>query len=289
MSRLAKVLGQQGLRVVLLVAILGFSGVMLGLAAGYPVSRIEFEDSDAVRLDQGRLAGEVDPAAALVIAEDLELGWEPGDPALGAFGLLGAEFCGESVALPTALSDTETAVFANPSDESFLISQAVRLDRWQSATDYVRKVSSAVGSCEQFFREGPDGSRVQVDITDGEGTPPITDYVTRTFVTEDGGSLQTWSMMAVGDVVVMLMYAGPTRSQEGLLSTLEERILARVDPEDFAAGGVTTTTSTSTTVLDPGGTTVLEGGAADETEGIDAPVEPPTGDLPPADEAEPPG
>lgn len=265
MTRFAALLGKQGVRLVLLVVILGLSGVFLGLAAGYPLSKIQFEESDAVRLDQSQLAGEVDPAAAVVTATDLPIGWEDGDPAIAAFGLLGAEFCGEEVPLPTQLSEVESAVFANPADESILIAQAVRVDRWQNARTYVDDVGSAVGECEQFFRNGLDGSRVQVDIEDGTSEPPITDYVSRSFVAQDGESVQTWSMMAVGDVVIALLYNGPTAPQQGFLSELEDQLLARLDPQDFAPGGVAPSTSTTTTV-DPTATTVLEGGAADETE-----------------------
>lgn len=274
MTRFAALLGKQGVRLVLLVVILGLSGVFLGLAAGYPLSKIQFEESDAVRLDQSQLAGEIDPAAALVTSTDLPIGWEDGDPALAGFGLLGAEFCGEEVPLPTQLSEVESAVFANPADESILIAQAVRVDRWQNARTYVDDVASAVGECEQFFRNGLDGSRVQVDIEDGSSEPPITDYVSRSFVAQDGESVQTWSIMAVGDVVIALLYNGPTAPQQGFLSELEDQLLARIDPEDFAPGGVAPSTST-TTPVDPTATTVLEGGAADESEApaVPEPVE----------------
>jgi hypothetical protein len=277
---LVALLGKQGARVVLLLVILGVSGVFLGLAAGYPLSKVQFEESDAVRLDQSQLAGEVDPAAAVITLADLPIGWEDGDPALAGFGLLGAEFCGEEVPLPTALSDVETAVFANPTDASFLIVQAVRVDRWQSAKTYVDDVASAVGECEQFFRTGLDGSRVQVDIDDGTSEPPITDYVSRSFVAQDGESVQTWSMMAIGDVIVAILHGGPARPPEGLLSDLEDTILIRVDPEDFAPGGVAPSTTSTTEPADPTATTVLEGGAADESETPTVP--PPVEDSEPA-------
>lgn len=279
MTRLAALIGKQGARVVVLLVILGVSGLFLGLAAGYPLSKIQFEESDAVRVDQSQLAGEVDPASAVVNQADLPIGWEEGDPALAGFGLLGAEFCGEAVPLPTELSDVETAVFVNPSDESFLIVQAVRVDRWQSAKTYVDDVSSAVGECEQFYRNGLDGSRVQVDIDDGTSEPPITDYVSRSFVAQDGDSVQTWSIMAVGDVLIAMLHGGPARPPEGFLSSLENKILIRIDPADFAPGGVAPTTAPTTAPSDSTGTTVLEGGAADES---NTPTVPP-----PADAAEP--
>ncbi len=265
MKRLVALLGKQGARVVILLVILGASGLFLGLAAGYPLSKLSFEQSDAVRLDQARLAGQVDPSAALVDDSDLPIGWEPGDPSMSVFGLMGAEFCGEVVDLESPMADVQSAVFANPADSSVLIVQSVRLDRWQSARDYVDDVASAVSECSRFYRSGPDGARVEVLVQEGSGSPPITDHVSRRFVAQDGTSVQSWSMMAVGDVVISILYSGPARPQEGFLSSMEERILARVAPKEFAPDGIAPTT---TTAADGGGTgtTVLEGGAADETE-----------------------
>jgi hypothetical protein len=278
-------LGQQGLRVVLLVAVVAASGVGLGLAAGYPVSRVQFEQSDSVRLDQSRLAGEVDPAAAVLTQADLPIGWEPGDPALAGFTLLGGSFCGEDVVLPTALSAREAVVFANPTEQAFVVSEAVRLDRWQSARSYVDALDDAVGSCEAFFRTGLDGSDTRLSIRPDDRDAPITDHVARIFVSEDGSSVQAWSVMAVGDVVVALSYTGPARPQEGFLRALEDRILVRVDPLDFAPGGVPLPDDV-TGVTDPDepggttGTTVLDGGAADETDTLDAPVDAGGGEPP---------
>lgn len=265
MSSLLARSGNQLLRAVLLVAIVAASGIGLGLAAGYPVSRIDFEESDAVRLNHSRLAGEVDPEAALVTQADLPLTWAPGDPAVGAFGLLGLGFCGEDVDLPTALSDRKTAVFSSPSDEAYLISEAVRVDRWQSAKAYVDDVGDAVDSCDEFFRTDGSGGRVKVEIGPGMGDPPTTDHVARTFVSDDGSSVQVWSLMAVGDVIIALQHVGPARPQEGFLSGVEDKILMRVDPADFAPGGVPTTTTSTTAPVDPTATSVLEGGAADES------------------------
>ncbi|MEI2698212.1 MAG: hypothetical protein V9E94_07650 [Microthrixaceae bacterium] len=265
MRRLASLLGKQGARVLILLVILATSGLFLGLAAGYPLSKLSFEQSDAVRLDQARLAGQVDATAALVNDSDLPIGWEPGDSSMSVFGLLGAEFCGEKVEFDTPMSDVQSAVFANPADSTVLIVQSVKLDRWQSARDYVDDVASAVSECSRFYRSGPDGARVEVQVQEGSGSPPITDHVSRRFVAQDGSSVQSWSMMAVGDVVISILYSGPARPQEGFLSTIEERILARVAPKEFAPDGVAPTTTT--TVAGGGtGTTVLEGGAADETE-----------------------
>jgi hypothetical protein len=253
----------QGLRALLLIALLVTSGVGLGLAAGYPVSRIEFEESNALRLEQSRLAGQVEPEQALVAGQDLPLTWAPGDPAVGAFGLLGLGFCGEDVALPTALSSRQVAVFKNQADQAFLISEAIRVDRWQSARSYIDDVTDSVEACGEFYRPDGSGGQVKVEIQDAAGDPPITDHVARTFVTEDGSSVQVWSIMAVGDVLIAMQHFGPQRPQRGLISDLERKILVRIDPEDFAPGGVAVTT---TTVVESSSTTVLEDGAADESE-----------------------
>jgi hypothetical protein len=257
--------GSQLVRMVALLALVAVSGVGLGLAAGYPVSRLEFEESNAVRLDQSRLAGEVDPELALVAQIDLPLTWGPGDPAVGGFGLLGLGFCGEEVALPTALSGRQVAVFVDETGRSYLISEAIRVDRWQSARAYVDDVEDSVDACDEFFRPDGAGGSAKVEIQAGTGDPPITDHVARTFVAEDGSSVQTWSLMAVGDVLIALQHIGPQRPQEGFLRDLEDKILIRVDPLDFAPGGLPTTT-TAVVPEDPTATTVLEDGAADEFE-----------------------
>jgi hypothetical protein len=262
-NRMAKRAGDQVGRGLLLLAIIVVTGVGFGFAAGYPVSRIEFEESEAVRLDHTRLAGEIDPEAALATQADLPLTWTAGDAALGAFGLLGLGFCGEEVDLPTTLSSKQVAVFANPVDQAFLISEAVRVDRWQSAREYVDDVSDAVRSCDEFFRTDAAGARIRVKIADGTGDPPITDHVAYQFVTEDGSSVQVWSMMAVGDVVVALQHIGPERPQEGFLGDVENKILIRIDPADFAPGGVPTTT-TSSVPSEETSTTLVEGGAEEE-------------------------
>ncbi len=263
MNRLLRRMADQTGRGLLLLLIITVTGVGFGFAAGYPVSRIEFEESDAVRLDQTRLAGEIDPQAALATQADLPLTWTAGDPAVGAFGLLGLGFCGEEVDLPTTLSGKEVAVFSNPVDQSFLISEAVRVDRWQSARGYVDDVTDAVRECDEFFRTDANGERLRVKIDEGMGDPPITDYVARQFIADDGSSVQVWSLMAVGDVVIALQHIGPERPQEGFLNDLENKILIRIDPADFAPGGVPTTT-TSTPPDGGSSTTLVEGGAAEE-------------------------
>ena len=98
------------LRLLLLAALVGASGAALGFAVGYPVGRVQFSKSNAIRLDQSRLAGTIDPANGITQKSDLPLGWEPGEPGLAAFGILGNEFCGVAVPLPGTLSTTQASV-----------------------------------------------------------------------------------------------------------------------------------------------------------------------------------
>ena len=264
----------QGVRVFLLLGLLLLSGVALGLAASYPLQYVKFEESTATRLDQARLAGQVPVEQALVAAGDLSSSWTPGDPALGGFGVLGTEFCGEAVKTPTPLSERETAVFTNATDGTAVIAQALRVDKWQSARSYVSEVADALDGCSEFYRTG-FGARVKVQIKEPSGTPPIADdYVSATFVNEDGQSVLEWSMFAVGDVIVAIQHVGPTRPGPTFLNDVEKKVLVRIDPKDFAPGGIATETTLpgAGTPDDGSGTTVLDSGSADETPEASVPV-----------------
>lgn len=263
-------------RVGMLLGLLVLSGVVVGLAAAYPLQFIEFEDSSAVQLDQTQLAGRVDPAAALVARDDLS-GWTEGDAALAGFGILGGTFCGDEVPLPSALSDLESAVYANGTDRSSLISQAVRVDRWQSARQYVSDVEDALSACDEFYRVG-FGAREKVLVRDAGGQPLVRDSVRAAFVSADGRSVVEWTIMAVGDVIVGISYNGPGRPSGSFLNDVEREVLTRIAPADFAPGGVApTTTGAGEGTTD---TTGLDSGSADESgetpgEGPAEAVEPP--------------
>jgi hypothetical protein len=264
-------LGKQGGRVAMLLGLLVVSGVAIGLVASYPLQYVKFDESSAARLDQARLAGQVPIDQALVAAGDLPNTWAPGDPAAGAFGILGASFCGEQVDTPTPLSERSAAVFTNSTDQTTVIGQALRVDRWQSARSYISDVSRALGQCSEFYRTGP-GTRFKVKIKDASGKPPIADdYVSAAFVNEDGKAVLEWSMFAVGDVIIAIQHLGPTRpNPPTFLNDLEQKVLVRIDPKDFAPGGIATETTLpgDTTPAAVGtGSTVLDSGSADETGG----------------------
>ncbi|MEZ5309231.1 MAG: hypothetical protein R2735_01285 [Microthrixaceae bacterium] len=275
-----------GARLMGLVALVAISGAVAGLAIGVPLGRVSFSSSKAVRLDQARLAGSIDPEAALVTSADLPVGWKAGDASLAGFGILANDFCGEKVEMPSALSETKAAVFVNESGSATLISQAVRVEKWQDAREYIRDVDRVLGECDKFFQVDPEGKRLRVDVKTGQGEPPITDYVGRTYVAEDGSAVQAWSIMAIGDVVVGLRHLGKSAPQHSFMSDVQNHILMRTAPQTFAPGSGDTRSEVSTTVpdgsqteepsSDQSTTTVLESGSADEPTDTSAPTVPPS-------------
>ena len=257
-------------RALMLVLLLVVCGMAVGLVFAYPVSRIKLSEAAAIKLDQGALAGKADADQALVTVDDLDEGWAKGDDRLGTFGVLEGEFCGDRVALPVALSPVRTAVLRSPDSRATLISQAVRVDRWQNAREFVSSVDRAASGCDRFYLTGPKGRSLQ-RVLESTSAKPIDDYTSRVYLSEDGSGAVAWSVFAVGDVLVALEYIGPSRPPEGFLGQLESALLLRLAPEAFAPGGVVPESTTTTTSAPSGGggpsTSVVEGGSADESGG----------------------
>ncbi len=255
----------QSVRVLMLAGLLLVSGAAIGLAASYPLRFIEFDESNATRIDQARLAGTVDPEQAVVTLDDLPKGWEPGDAALGGFGIMSSDFCGEVVATPAVLSDARSSVFKDPTDDAVVISQALRADKWQLAKTYINEVKDALEGCSQFYRTGPNG-KSKIAIKDSSEAPLIADdFVGATYVDENGELVQEWAIFLVGDVVVSVLHSGPTRPEPPFMNDVIGSILARVDPADFAPGGIAPTTSVATAEDGTPGT--VDSGSADESGG----------------------
>lgn len=227
--------GSQVSRIVLLVAIVTIFGMGLGYALGFPLRYLDYEASSAISLDQASLAGSIEVTDALVTQEDLGPGWTPGDPVLAGFGVLGADVCGEAIPTPTPLSAKEAAVWADETNNARIISQAMRVDKWSAAEQYIDDVTDALEDCDTFFRTD-GGNRIKVTSRDIERDPPITDHVDRRFQSPTG--VQDWSMMVVGDVIIAIQYLAPTPSPEGFLFEVERSVLERVAPAEFAPGGV---------------------------------------------------
>lgn len=262
-TRAAKRIGAQGARIILLVAIVALSGMALGYTIGYPLRYVDYTASSAIQLDQAGLAGKIEVAKSLVAAEDLGSGWTPGDAALGSFGVLGADVCGNPIETPTPLSAKEAAVFTNPANNTTVIAQALRVDQWKSAEEYIRDVADELEKCETFYRVDAD-KRVKVTSREVDRESPVDDHIARTYQSPDG--VQEWSMMAVGDVIIAIQYLGQTPPPENLLPDLERSVLTRVDPADFAPGGAAAAGEAGT----PGASSTTapadqSSGAADET------------------------
>jgi len=258
-------------RVLMLVLLLAVSGMALGLVLAYPVSKVRLSEAAAIELDQAALAGKADPEQAVVTLTDLGEGWAVGNAALAQYGILGSKFCGDEVKVPTALSPVKSAVYTDPSGKATVVAQAVRLDRWQNAREYVASVDRAVGGCDRFYTTGPAGRQLQ-RVLDSGAAKPIDDHVARVYLSEDGSSAIAWSMMAVGDVVVAIEYFGPSRPPEGFIGELESKLLLRLAPAVFTSdGGSGGSPTTTTTAPAPGApapsTSVVEGGSADESGG----------------------
>ena len=258
-------------RVLILVLLLSVTGMAIGLVLAYPVSQVHLSEAAAINLDQGALAGKADPEQAVVTLTDLGEPWAVGNAALSQYGILGSKFCGEEVKVPTSLSPVRSAVYTDPGSKATVVTQAVRLDRWQNAREYVASVDRAVGGCDRFYTTGPEGRKLQ-RVLDSGAAKPIDDHVSRVYLAEDGSAAVAWSIMSVGDVVVAVEYFGPSRPPEGFLGDLESKLLLRLAPSAFSSdGGSTGGSSTTTTAPAPGdpapSTSVVEGGSADESGG----------------------
>jgi hypothetical protein len=138
------------------------------------------------------------------------------------------------VELPTPLSPKEGVVFVNPTDETTLISQAIRVEKSRSAVEYLDDVRDELDKCHTFYRE-IEGDRVRTSSEPVDREPPISDHVTRRYTSANG--VQEWSMMVVGDVIMAIQYGGPAAPPPNFLSELEWSILRRVAPDDFALPG----------------------------------------------------
>lgn len=269
----------QSLRVLMLAGLLLLSGAALGLAAAYPLTFFSYDESSAVRLDQARLAGQVDVNQALVTLDDLPKGWEAGDANLGPFGVMNSTFCGETVATPNPLSDVRSVVFKDPTNDSLVIAQAMHVDKWQSAKTYINDVGDAMGGCDQFYRTGPAG-QTKIEIRDPAQAPLIAeDYVGATYVDASGTGVQEWALFSVGDVIVSVMHSGPTRPEPPFMNDVIGNVLARIDPTDFAAGGIAPTTTVDSAGAGSG---TVDSGSADETGGGDGSNDPAATTAPPA-------
>lgn len=267
MSSFLARLRAQGFRVLALAGLLLLSGTAIGLAAAYPLTFVSFDESNATRLDQPTLAGQIDADKAVVTLADLPKGWVAGDAALGGFGMLSSEFCGTRATVPGPMSDVRSAVFTDPTDKAVVVAQALHVEKWQSAKTYLNDVRDALSKCTSFYRTDETG-KTKVKIKDASQDPLIADdFLAATYVSESGSSVQEWAIFVVGDVIVTVLHSGPTRPEPPFLNTVIGNVLARIDPKDFAPGGVAPDTSPDAEGGASSTPTTLGSGSADESGG----------------------
>ncbi|HKY14361.1 MAG TPA: hypothetical protein VJM33_05515 [Microthrixaceae bacterium] len=244
-------------RLGILVVLIGGCGAAVGFGMGYPVSKIEIDVRTAEQLNHAQLAGTFDPGASLAALEDLPDGWGPGDPgALGYLNIVGTPICGVTPQIENQLGDPLQVVYSDASGKELLTSQSVRVRSTREANQYIQEMARAFEACSEFFVLS-DGERTKIDIRPGQPSPPVTDYVSRTLVVADSGLTRRVVFFQVGDVIVILQFAGPTSPPKELLDDAQMGILERVAPEQFTSTKDVgaqplptepTTTTTSTTL-----------------------------------------
>jgi hypothetical protein len=252
--------GSTGARIVVLLVIVGAVGAVVGLGIGYPISRIKVSGDTAVSLDQPTLAGTFDPQAALVTAADLPSNWAPTDTSFEAYSLIGAPVCGQTAKISDQVGSRLVAVFKDAGDQSYLLSEVVRVQQTGNAQTYLNDVEDTFQACSSFYRIA-GGTKSKVNILPGQPDPPVSDFASYTLQPPKSGITQRMVIMQIGDVIVSLQFAGPTLPQRTLLDNAEHAILVRTAPKQFSQKkkvpgeknlpALPTTTSTTTTTLPP--------------------------------------
>lgn len=227
-------LGGGVVRVLVLSGIVLATGAAAGLAVGYPLRGLEFGADDAVTLEQSALTG-IDLTDALAQPDDLPSSFAESAEFSSTVDLVGAEFCGSSVALEATANAKASKAYIDSTNNSFFVSEAVRAKDTTSATRYIQQLTSLLDGCDKgrYFKVQGD-ERVEVEITSPRRNTPLKlDYVTRTITPVKGGPVQVVSYFQVGNVVVALQYAGPEKAYESLMEDAETKILSRLVPDKF--------------------------------------------------------
>lgn len=223
-------LGRFGVLLVVIVS----AGLLLGLGIGYPLSKIQLNVRSAESLDQVALAGQFDPALALVQQGDLPRNFTESPDNLAPLALIGSTACGDTPVVSAPLGEKLQKAFTTGADGQIVISEVQRVRRPLDANNYVRDLARAFENCtgQTFFR-GTGADRVAVHIKPGQPNPPVSDYVSYTLVPEKSGKTQQFVMFQVGDVIVSAQFIGPTRPPVKLLDKVQLSILARTAPAVF--------------------------------------------------------
>lgn len=256
-------------RLGMLAAIVAASGLAVGLAVAYPISKIELPTEDAVVLEQNSVKS-FDLADALIQPDDLPSGWSLSETDLAAYSMIGQPICGQTPTIDNQMGNKLTRTYADgPStspeqlaQRNLILTEAVRVNRVADAVNFVNEMGDTFDGCKRgFYRKNLDGSSTKVELRVGQPDPPITDYQTRTLIPPKNEKLQRLVFMAVGDVIISIQYVGDTTPRPDLLGVAQRKILRRLVPDQFGnrrkvPGEETlpsepTTTSTTTTTLPP--------------------------------------
>lgn len=247
-------------RLVLIVGLVGGSGWALGQALGVPVRLLPDFSAGGVTLDQETIALSLNPAEALVQADDLPRGWKPKtDLGVLAFGIIGAEWCGKTPEVRQQQGTKKVVAFENAETGAVITSEYVRVDRPSVANAYVGEVADAL-SCASFYRVlGVQSAQYRM-LPTGRRVP-VSDYTARLIQPKDltAGGVQEVVFFQVGDLIVALQYVGKERPPTRLMNGVEESILLRTAKQYYRAettvpGAQTLPVETTASIpADPGG------------------------------------
>ncbi|MFN8051964.1 MAG: hypothetical protein U0Q22_11030 [Acidimicrobiales bacterium] len=257
-SRRAALLAGNSARIVALIAVVIGSGAVAGMALGYPLRTLDLGGSDAVTLDQEALSGTIDAEQALVTLDDLPKSYAVApDTVVAGVSLIGANYCGGTVAPGDQVGDRLAQAFVDSKNNSLVLAEVVKVRRQNDAGKYVREMISLFDGCDngRFFKvEGEN--RTEVKISDDRRDQPLAaDYVSRTLTPVKGGTIQIVTYFQVGNVIVAIQYAGPANPPKTLMRNAELAVLYRVAPDQLSKtakvkGAKPLPEETTTTVTD---------------------------------------
>lgn len=233
-NRRVKLVAGSLARIVALAVLVVATGAIAGIAVGYPLRTLDLGGSKAIALDQEALAGTIDAELALVTKADLPNSFVADDSFVAGVALVGTSYCGQTTEPEGQVGDHLAHIFSDKQNNSYVMTEVVRVRRTQDAGKYIRDVTRDLDGCKgrKFYKvEGQ--VRTKVEIRDDRGDPPVVDYVSRTLRPVDGGTVQVVTYFQVGNIIVALQYIGPANPPKTLLSKAEKEILYRVAPKQL--------------------------------------------------------
>lgn len=262
------------IRLVILVALVALVGWGIGQAGGQLLARLP-DTSGATAIDHFTLAAGLSPDATLVQQADLPKEWTPGAP---TFGFLGANLCGMKAGLVGAKTNRlPTHTWVDSKVGSVLVSEVVEFTSVQFASTYMSKVDSTLGKCDHYFVVNGT-ARQQMDVSVPTVEDPVDDYVSRIIQPKDRKSYSILTAFQAGRTVVGIQYRGPIRPDRDLINNVVNKVLRRIDPDQFAT---TSTTITGAKKLPEKTVVSIDSAAISTVPGGDLPAGAPAATIPP--------